>query len=176
MENCYLYVLAILFGVTMKIADWLNEHGVHWFKGDAILFGILWGMFGSLIILEFHTDISNILLAMILAFIIRMRIDYRNHAIASCLIIITFLLLAFFDIIIFFPFFLFFLIFGHLRDFLKNRSLPKAFLWLKFGWYYMLSTLFYAFLYDRWVVFFVFTAFTVAYNLVKLIGYKYAVK
>lgn len=176
MEHSYLLLLSILYGSSMKIADWLNEHGVRWFKGDAILFGVLWGIFGSLIILELHTDISNILLAMVLAFIIRMRIDYRNHAIATCLIIISFLLFAVFDITIFFPFFLWFLIFGHLRDYLKSSDFSKIFLWLKFGWYYIPSTLLYAFLYDRWEVFWVFASFTTSYNVIKLLGYKYGIK
>ena len=34
-------LFALLYGVTMKIADLLNEHGFKWFKGSAIIFGLL---------------------------------------------------------------------------------------------------------------------------------------
>ena len=40
-------IFAALYGITMKIADLLDEHGLKWFKGSAIIFGILWGLFGS---------------------------------------------------------------------------------------------------------------------------------
>ncbi len=43
-------IFASLYGVTMKVADLLNEHGLKLFRGSAILFGILWGFFGALLV------------------------------------------------------------------------------------------------------------------------------
>src|SRR3989344_9269554 len=85
-----------LFGLTMKIADLFDEHEMRWFKGDALLFGLLWGFFGILLVLS-RIDIANVTLAMILAFLVRMRLDYRNHVIASTMIIIAFLWQSTFD-------------------------------------------------------------------------------
>ena len=87
---------ALLYGITMKIADLFNEHGLKWFKGSKILFGLLWGAFGALLILSNNT-IANIMLAMNLAFIIRNRLDYINHQIAASIIIISFLFSSIFN-------------------------------------------------------------------------------
>ena len=38
----FVVIYAILFGITMKIADLLDEHGLKSFKGADILFGFLW--------------------------------------------------------------------------------------------------------------------------------------
>ena len=74
-------VFSCLFAVTMKIADLLDEHGLSFFKGADILFGVLWGIFGALLCLS-HTIIANVILAMMMGFVIRKRLDYINHIIA----------------------------------------------------------------------------------------------
>lgn len=32
---------AVLYGLTMKVADLSDEHGLKWFEGSAIIFGFL---------------------------------------------------------------------------------------------------------------------------------------
>lgn len=169
---------AILYGITMKIADLLNEHGLKWFKGSAIVFGVLWGLAGSMLVLGDST-VANIVLAMNIAFIVRNRLDYANHRIAASMIIITFLLAQSAMPYVFLAFFLVFLVFGSLKDYgddvLKIRKrwfyvLNEAML------YYPIPTLVYCIFYGNWVVFYVFLVYTASYDIVKLVARKQGYK
>ena len=104
-------IYAVAYGLTMKIADLLNEHGLRWFKGSAIIFGFLWGIFGAVLVLS-NNVIANIILAMNIAFIIRNRLDYINHQVAVSIIVITSLFTSIFLPILFIVFYFIFLIFG----------------------------------------------------------------
>jgi len=162
----------------MKIADLLDEHHLKWFKGSDLLFGFLWGIFGSLLIIGNNT-IANIILAMNIAFIIRKRIDYLNHAIAVSIIIITFLFYGIFNIILFLIFYSIFLLFGGLKDYvddiLKKR---KSFLFKinESMLYYPAPTLLYSLIYGDWIIFFVFLSYTLSYNLTKYYAMKQGYK
>ena len=79
-----------LYGVTMKTADLLNEHKLKWFKGSNILFGFLEGFFAVLLIIG-NIQVANLVLAQVIAFIVRGRVDYRNHMLAAAIIIVSFL-------------------------------------------------------------------------------------
>lgn len=160
---------AALYGITMKIADLLDEHGLKSFKAGVLLFGVLWGLFGALLVLS-NVIIANIILAMNIAFLIRRRIDYLNHAIAVSIIIIAFLIYGSIDITIFLVFYFIFLIFGGLKDYvgdvLKKRKgllvlLNESML------YYPIPTLIYSLIYGNWVVFCAFLVYTVCYDLTK---------
>ena len=83
-------ILSALFGFTVKTADLLDEHGLKLFKGGNILFGILWGVVGALLILSINL-IAVFVLAILLQWILRFRIDYINHGIATTIILLTFL-------------------------------------------------------------------------------------
>lgn len=83
--------LSLLFGMALKIADLLDEHGLKWFKGAATLFGILWGCLGSIFILSSNEVVGNFYLAMLTHWILRYRIDYLNHGIAASLMLLTLL-------------------------------------------------------------------------------------
>lgn len=85
-----LLIYAILFGSTMKIADLLDEHDLKLFKGSALLFGALWGIFGSLLILG-NNLLANFFLAILIHWILRYRIDYLNHGIAASIMLVAFL-------------------------------------------------------------------------------------
>ena len=157
-----------LFGLTMKIADLFDEHKMRWFKGDALLFGFLWGIFGILLVLS-RADVANVTLAMILAFVVRMRIDYRDHAIATVMIIIAFIWKSTFDLAIFPIFFLTFLIFGWLRDYLGDVRKKKDWLYKinEPAWYYIISPLIYGIFSNNWVIFFVFAVYVIFYYCAK---------
>lgn len=170
----FIILYAILCGVTMKIADLLDEHGLKWFKGSRIIFGILWGVFGALLVLS-HNTIANIILAMNIAFIIRNRLDYLNHQIAASIIIISFLFFASFQPWLFLTFFFIFLIFGSLRDYVGEKIKKKGralILYDEIRWYYPIPTLIYCLLYGNWIVFWAFLLFTIGYDLTKHIAKK----
>lgn len=84
---------SFLFGISTKIADLQNEHGLKLFKGANILFGILWGFFASLIVIG-NALVGTFYLAILLHWILRNKIDYLNHGIAAAMILITFVWLA----------------------------------------------------------------------------------
>ncbi|MBI2675961.1 MAG: hypothetical protein HYX24_05860 [Candidatus Aenigmarchaeota archaeon] len=159
---------AILYGITMKSADLLDEHGYKWFRGSAILFGVLWGIFGSLLIVS-DIHVGNVVLAQVLALIIRMRIDYRNHAIAAVIIIISFLLVGNLEQPTFFAFFLTFLAFGSVKDYFGDKVKRKDLVGkiFEFMWYYPLSGLVYGIYTNQWLVFYVFALYTVSYGAIK---------
>ena len=165
---------AILYGVTMKIADLLNEHGLKLFKFSDVLFGIMCGLFGALLVLS-NPIVANIILAMCIAFLIRRRIDYLNHAIAITIIFVTFLFYSSISIPLFLVFYFIFLVFGGLKDYiddiLKKRKgllfyLSEAML------YYPIPTFIYCSIYGNWIVFYVFLLYTISYDLTKYYGIK----
>ena len=169
-----LLLFAVAYGITMKVADLLDEHGLRWFKGSAIIFGILWGIFGALLVLGDNT-VANIILAMNVAFIVRNRLDFLNHKIAASIIIIVFLFTTPFSSVIFAIFYILFLFFGSLKDYMDDTVKKKGKLWLltEIMLYYPVSTFIYCLLYGSWLIFWVFLLYTIAYDLTKYVGYKY---
>jgi hypothetical protein len=173
-----LIVYSCMYGITMKFADLLNEHGLNLFTFSNYIFGFLWGLFGALLILG-DPNLANILLAMNIAFLIRLRIDFINHSIAVSLIFITFLKSATFDFNLFIIFYVIFLLFGGLKDivddYFKNR---KGFLFVltESMLYYPIPTLIYALFTDNWIVFICFLMYTIAYNFTKFLGKKMGYK
>lgn len=114
-----LLLLAAAFGFSMKISDLLNEHGLRWFRYDAVVFGLLWGLLGALLVLA-DDGLANAILAMTLAFIVQLRIDYLNHALGAAMIIIAFLFTDGFYPLMFFVFFASFVVFGSLRAYIGD--------------------------------------------------------
>ena len=163
-------IIAAIYGVTMKLADLCDEHGLRVFRGDAIVFGILWGIFGSLLVLmDEHT--ANILLAMNLAFIVRGRLDYRNHQVAASLIILTFLFSSPIHPFLSGAFYVTFVTLGSVKDYMGDvvkKSGPHA-TFFELMPYYPLPTLLYSLLSNNWVVFTAFFTYTISYNAVKYI-------
>ena len=170
----FIILYAILYGITMKVADLFNEHGLKWFKGANILFGILWGVFGVLLVLS-HNTIANIILAMNIAFIIRNRLDYLNHQIATSIIIISFLFFATFQSWLFLTFFFIFLIFGSMKDYIDDILKKKKGALVLFNetmLYYPIPTLIYCLLYGNWIIFWAFLLYTLSYDITKYFAHK----
>lgn len=167
-----LLLLAIFYGCTMKIADLLDEHGMKWFIGADILFGVLWGISGALLVVLGGDTIANILLAMNLAFLVRNRLDYLNHQIATSIIIFAFLVTVPFNVSIFLTFYVIFTVFGALKD--HRHNMPKLNRWLFYVdevmLYYPLPTTIYCLLYGNWIVFWIFLFYTITYDLTKYIA------
>ncbi len=152
----------------MKIADLNNEHGLKSFRGANIIFGLFWGIFGASLVI-YDAAIANIILAMNLAFVIRMRLDYFNHSLAASIIIITFFLFREVELSIMLPFYCAFVIFGGIKDIrddvLKERSILGTI--SESMWYYPISGLAYSVITTDYKVFFVLTAYTASYNITK---------
>lgn len=173
-----LIICAALYAATMKIADLLNEHGLKSFKGSGVIFGIIWGSFGIILIL-LNNIIGNIILAMNIAFIARGRLDYLNHQIASSMIIIASLYVLKIELPLMIIFYLAFVIFGSLKDYIDDRLINKnkfLFILIEAMPYYPIATLLYCLIYGNWLIFWTFLTYTVIYDLVKYIykrkGYK----
>lgn len=108
---------ALLFGITMKIADLLNEHWLKLFKWSSILFGFLWWLFGCLMMIK-NTYLAIFLEALVIHWVLRYRIDYLNHGLAASMMLITFLYKFphHFDWFLFWTIFLSFSFHGLLND------------------------------------------------------------
>lgn len=168
-------IYSVAYGVTMKIADLLNEHGLKWFKSSAIVFGFLWSIFGTVLIISDNT-IANIILAMNIAFITRNRLDYINHQIAASIIIITFLFTSIFSPVMFLVFYFVFLIFGSIKDYVDDILKKKDGMFTLLNeamLYYPIPTFIYCMIYGNWIVFWTFLVYTISYDLTKYIGKKY---
>lgn len=160
-----------LLGITMKLADLTDEHDRHYFKYDDIVLGLLWGLFGVLLVL-LRADVANVMLAMVLGFIVRKRIDYRNHMIATVMIIIAYVWKAQFDLVVFTSFFLPFLVFGLLRDYVGDiRKKRDWWYWVNEPmWYYVLPPIVFSVVTGNWLVTVVCISFAVFYDLTKLLN------
>lgn len=81
-------VASFLFGFTTDFADLLDEHGLKWFKFSDITFGVLWGLFGVYII---FTSVSAglFVIALVLYWLYRGKLDYPNHALAGVMIFLS---------------------------------------------------------------------------------------
>src|SRR3989338_7750144 len=163
-------IIAAIYGVTMKLADLCDEHGLGVFRGDAIVFGILWGIFGSLLVLMDERT-ANIMLAMNLAFIVRGRLDYRNHQVAASLIILTFLFSSPLHPFLFGAFYVTFIIFGSIKDYIGDVVKQSGFLatFVEIMPYYPIPALLYSLLSGSWIVFTAFFTYTISYNAVKYV-------
>ena len=158
----------------MKVADLLDEHGLKSFRGDRILFGILWGIFGALIILRTNEVVAAVLVALTMACIVRNRLDYLNHQIAATIIFITALWYRDINFIVFMIFFGIFVVFGGIKDYFDDVVKKQGVLGKlsEMMLYYPIPTFIYCSIYGNWLLFWIFTLYTIAYNVTKGIAKK----
>jgi len=168
----FLIIYGMLCGATMKLADLMTEHGVRWFKGDKMLFGVLWGVFGALLVIH-PANLANVILARIFSYFPRARIDYANHAIGAAIIILAFIIHdTTFNTIVFFSFLVLFLLLGGVRDYWGNtkKKGKQETAWKKLtepAWHHLLIPLVYSLYIHEYMVFWVCAALQLAYNAVK---------
>lgn len=174
LENLFsipmILIYALLFGVTMKLADLLNEHGLKWFKGSAILFGFLWGLFGSLMILG-NPILAIFLVALVIHWTLRYRLDYFNHGLAASMMLITFFYIfpSSFNWEFFTITFLGFSIHGLINDAIDRgqfKGVTTKYFESNIHWIWIPLLLS---LIDSkyWIVFFVSTIFIISYEFIK---------
>lgn len=173
-EGLLICGVSMLYAVTMKISDLLDEHGLKLFKGASYFFSFLCALMGCVLII-FDTIIANIVLAMVIGFVIRKRIDYNNHILAFVIITSCFFVCSRMDIIIYFPFLISILLLGFLKDtkYKTNKSkliniVNKIYLYVPI--IYALPSLFYSIATGNWLVFFVFFTYDLSYNITRLVS------
>lgn len=174
LENLFsipmILIYSLLFGITMKLADLLNEHGLKWFKGSPILFGFLWGLFGSLMIFG-DQILATFLIALVIHWILRYRIDYLNHGLAASMMLISFFYVfpSNFDWVFFSAIFLIFSIHGLVNDAVDRgqiKGVIAKYFESNIHWVWVPLVLA---LNDPkyWIVFFVSTVFIISYESIK---------
>lgn len=175
-DHWYILVISALFALTMKIADLLDEHGLQWFKFADILFGILWGIFWALLVIE-DKAVANVIMAMMVGFVVRKRLDYINHIIAFCIIISTFIFYSQGDFKIFFPFVIVITILGLIKDLKYNSNkseiqkvIEKIYLYIPI--IYAIPSLIYSMFTNNWLVFITFFTYDFVYNITRIISKK----
>ena len=160
---------SILLAIFMKIADNLNEHHLKMFNGANLLFGFLWGVCGSILILQ-HNILVNVWLAILLGWVVRAKVDRVNHGIGATIIFLTILfnLNNFtFDYITFFIFFIGMVVIGFTHDYLHNK-INKTYSELFHSLlYYTLLPLVYSIVTNYWVIFGSLFSFVVAYDFTR---------
>jgi len=175
LEIILILVYSSLFGLTMKFADLLDEHGMRLFKGDSLVFGLLWGIFGLLSIIS-NVSVGNLILATVLGFLTRMKLDYRNHAIAASIIVIGFFLFGTFQPLIFLPFYVVFVSLGSIRDFIRYKRLKASKFFKKFekifyyDFSYVIPSLVYSLITSDWILSYAAVMLTLFYDVAKFYG------
>ena len=169
-----LVLVAVLWGMTEKIADLLDEHGLKWFPGANILFGVLWGFFLSLLVISQNFVVASLAFARLLSYILRYRIDYLNHGIAAVTVLVAFaannVQLAW---TAFWYFFAVFAIGGFIHDSLDERPAIKKWLgkhltaFFEYRGHIYLFPLIFSAVTGEWLAFAVATAHMLPYELVR---------
>ena len=178
METSLTLAYMAVYAITMKIADLLDEHGLRWFKYADIFFGILCGISGSLLVFVANPIVVSVLVAQVISCIIRNLLDYFNHRLAATMILVTAFGYGHIDFNVFVSFLLIFLIFGGLRDYLGNVVKMRGF-WGDFMEtmpYYPIFTFIYCIFFGTWILFWSFSLYMIAYEIVKKVGNTYGYK
>ena len=174
LRDLIICAISMLFAITMKISDLLDEHGLSLFKGASYIFSFLCAIFGSLLMLS-DDIIANIIMAMVIGFVIRKRIDYNNHLLAFVIITSCFFITSKIIISIYFPFLIAIILLGFLKDTkyrTKKSKLIKHInkLYLYVPIIYAIPSLIYSIISSHWIVFFVFFTYDLSYNSTRLIS------
>ena len=168
--------LGILLAISMKIADMLNEHGMKLFNYADLLFGIAWGTCGAFLVL-LSTSLANAIMAMMIGYVTRKCLDYRNHIIAFIIIVFTFIIWGSIDKITLCIFSICFIILGKIKDrkYKHNSSRLHKIIKQVFRYVpiiYALPGFAYSMITHKWEVFFGLFCFDLTYNIVRLIAEK----
>lgn len=169
-------LLSILLAVTMKTADNLNEHGLKLFKGANILFGILWGIFGALLILK-NNFLANLWLAVFIGLTVRGKQDMLNHGLGFGIIFSAFLMI--FNKFLFLPkiywfFFIAMMISGLTHDYLSSRKdIKKIYSELFHSLFFYTAVPFVFAIFTKiWIGFYSLFSFVITYEIIRYIQVK----
>jgi len=158
------FINAFVFGMSTKFADLLDEHGLVWFKGADILFGFIWGILFCFQL--FDNIFASFYLALLFHWIVRGKIDYPNHRIATIIILITTLfILPELDWLLFGVIFFVFISMGLLND----NNLMRKIVFSKYNLFVILVLVLLSLLVNNlyWLVLLSFILNSLGYQLVK---------
>lgn len=164
-----LLVNSFLFGLFTKVADLLNEHGLKLFRGADIVFGLLWGGFGTLVMV-FSPLLATFYLAILISWLIRGNIDYLNHRIATAIILISILfsgVVGELDVVLFS---LTLVSFTGIRMLIHYNQIKKNFLTRRNLFIFVILAVLMFFNFSYWIVFASYLLNSVAYQSVKYWG------
>lgn len=170
-----LILFSACYGITMKMADLFDEHGLKSLFCSRMVFGMLWGALGLLLVLE-NSSLAAVFVAMNLAFILRNRLDYRNHQLAASLILVGFVVFRqSVDMNLFILSYSVFLAFGSVKDTWDDIRHGKGVLyWVSESmWYYPVVGIGALLLGYGNAVLVSLVSYTVGYNIVKLISKRF---
>lgn len=83
-----LIINAFLVGVFTKLGDIANDDGFKISYSLNILLGILWGVFGALVVLG-NSEIAAFYFGILLSWIFRYKLDNYSHGIGGTIILVT---------------------------------------------------------------------------------------
>lgn len=171
--KCVLTALvSILLALTMKTADLLDEHGLVMFKHADVLFGFSWGLVGAILVAS-DNIVANAILAMMIGYVVRRRLDYINHIIAFFIIVLAFIMYGSIDRNVLVYFSVSFLILGAIKDMKYSNSSNKLSLWIRKIYLYIpiiytIPTLVFGIYTHNWIAFFALFPFDFTYNIIRL--------
>ena len=83
----YLIITSFIYGFGQDFADLLDEHGLKWFKGSAIIIGVISGIAAGIrMILYAPTGAQEV--AILLYWLVMNKLDYLNHQISAAIILL----------------------------------------------------------------------------------------
>ncbi len=81
-------LISLIFGISQKLADAVNEHGTVLFKGANIFFGIIFGISGSILISTDNT-FAEFYLGLVLYWLISGKLDFLNHQLSGSIMLLV---------------------------------------------------------------------------------------
>lgn len=80
--------ISLIFGISQKLADAVNEHGTVLFKGANVIFGLIFGFTGSILIL-IDNNFAEFYLGLVIYWLIAGKLDYFNHQLTASIMLIV---------------------------------------------------------------------------------------
>ena len=145
---------AFAFGVTLKLSDLLQEHGYRWFRGAAMVCGIIAAGFAVTMLAFSHPELRLFWLAVLLSWIVRGRIDGANHGVMALAILATILVdgpAISHDLPGFFYFLIALIVLGAAHDLLQYTEMPAP---RAVRWFFEHQHLYWYLLAIGWCLFF----------------------
>lgn len=82
-----LFVLAFIFGFGSDFADLLDEHGLKWFRGSAVVIGLIWA-FAGVGMIALYIPMLSYVVGLVLFWLVRNKLDYLNHQMSAAILLV----------------------------------------------------------------------------------------
>jgi hypothetical protein len=81
-------LFSLIFGISQKLADAVNEHGTVLFKGANLIFGMVFAIFGSLLI-SIDNCFAEFYLGLVLYWLLAGKLDFFNHQLSGSIMLVV---------------------------------------------------------------------------------------